>query len=188
MILNGMAGNIFGFQTKSFPKFLNMNNINLLGVSVDPNSIFIVLFTTFIMLMLFYYFKYSIGGLAIRAVAQDREAARLMGISVDKVSKRTWIISSMLAATAGMLIAPTTFLDINMMSDVHLKSFCAAVLGGFSTFVGPVVGGILIGIIENIFGRYISLAWKTVFAFVLIVIMLIIRPNGICGKEYRKKV
>ncbi|WDC84946.1 hypothetical protein PL321_05175 [Caloramator sp. mosi_1] len=80
------------------------------------------------MLSLFFYFK-TMEGIAIRAVAQDVEAAKLMGISVKRVTVTTWIISSMLAATAGMLIAPTTFLDINMMSEVHLKSFCAAVLG-----------------------------------------------------------
>jgi branched-chain amino acid transport system permease protein len=75
-----------------------------------------------------------------------------------------------------------------MMSDIHLKSFSAAVLGGFNTFAGPVVGGLLLGIIENLFGMYVSISWKTVFSFALIVLMLIIRPSGLLGKRYRKKV
>lgn len=187
MILNGLAGNLFGFETKSFPKLLNLNNINIFGISLEPNSLLIVFITLIIMLSLFFYFK-TMEGIAIRAVAQDADAAKLMGISVKRVTVTTWVISAMLAATAGMLIAPTTFLDINMMSEVHLKSFCAAVLGGFNTFIGPAVGGLLIGILENLVGKYISLAWKTVFAFVLIVIMLVIKPNGLCGKSYRKKV
>lgn len=187
MILNGLAGNIFGFETKSFPKLINAKNINILGVSLEPNSLLIVLITFAVMLSLFFYFK-TMEGIAIRAVAQDVDAAKLMGISVKRVTVTTWIISSMLAATAGMLIAPTTFLDINMMSEVHLKSFCAAVLGGFNTFVGPAVGGVLIGILENLVGKYISLSWKTVFAFILIIVMLVVRPNGLCGKSYRRKV
>lgn len=188
MILNGLAGNLFGFETKNFPKMINAENVKFANVSIDPNSLLIIGITLGIMLMLFYYFKYAMGGLAIRAVAQDPNAARLMGISVDNVVMATWMMSAMLSGIAGMLIAPTTFLDINMMADIHLKSFCSAVLGGFNTFVGPVVGGFLLGIFENLFGRYASLEWKSVFVFALIIVMLVIKPNGICGKEYRKKV
>lgn len=188
MVLNGLAGNLFGFETKNFPKMINTENITFANVSIDPNSLLIIGITLGIMLILFYYFKYAMGGLAIRAVAQDPNAARLMGISVNKVVMATWMMSAMLSGIAGMLIAPTTFLDINMMADIHLKSFCSAVLGGFNTFVGPVVGGFLLGIFENLFGRYASLEWKAVFVFALIIVMLVIKPNGICGKAYRKKV
>ncbi|SHH80753.1 branched-chain amino acid ABC transporter permease [Sporanaerobacter acetigenes] len=188
MILNGLAGNLFGFETKNFPKMLNKNNIVIGSISIDPNSLLIILITIGIMFVLFYYFKYAMKGLAIRAVAQDPEAAKLMGISIDKVTMSTWMMSSILSAIAGMLIAPTTFLDINMMADVHLKSFSSAVLGGFNTFLGPVAGGFILGVVENLFGRYASLEWKTVFVFALIVIMLVVKPNGIFGKEYRKKV
>lgn len=188
MILNGLAGNIFGFDTKKFPKIFNGDNIEFLKVSIDPNSLLTIFLTLAIMLVLFYFFKYTKTGLAIRAASQNPEAAKLMGVSVNKVITLTWIISSVLSSIAGMLIAPTTFLDINMMADIHLKSFSAAVLGGFNSFLGPVVGGIILGITENIFGKYISLTWKTVFAFGLIIVMLVIRPNGIVGKTYRKKV
>ena len=188
MVLNGLAGNLFGFETKNFPKMINAENVTFANVSIDPNSLLIIGITLGIMLILFYYFKNAMGGLAIRAVAQDPNAARLMGISVDNVVMATWMMSAMLSGIAGMLIAPTTFLDINMMADIHLKSFCSAVLGGFNTFVGPVVGGFLLGIFENLFGRYASLEWKSVFVFALIIVMLVIKPNGICGKEYRKKV
>lgn len=188
MILNGLAGNLFGFDTKKFPKMFDGKNLNIGSISIDPNSILTIIVTLVIMGALYYYFKYTMSGLALRAAAQNPEAAKLMGISVNKVVSMTWIISAMLSAVAGMLIAPTTFLDINMMADVHLKSFSAAVLGGFNTFTGPVLGGFLLGVIENLFGKYISLTWKTVFAFALIVIMLVIKPNGILGTTYRKKV
>lgn len=188
MILNGLAGNIFGFETKSFPKLVQGENIQILGTSVEPNSLATMGITFFIMLLLLYFFKYTKTGLALRASAQNPEAAQLMGISVNKVVTLTWIISAVLSGVAGMLIAPITFLDVSMMADMHLKSFAAAVLGGFNTFGGPVVGGLLLGIAENIFGKYISLSWKTVFSFALIILMLIIKPNGLLGKTYRKKV
>lgn len=188
MILNGVAGNIFGFETKQFPKMFNGKNFEFLGVSIDPNSLLTIVVTLVIMVALFYFFKYTMTGLALRAASQNVEAAKLMGISVNKIVTLTWVLSAILSSIAGMLIAPTTFLDINMMADIHLKSFSAAVLGGFNTFFGPVAGGFILGITENLFGKYISLAWKTVFAFGLIIVMLVIRPNGLFGKAYRKKV
>lgn len=188
MIINGVAGNLFGFETKEFPKMIDMKNINIGGIIIDPNSLMTIGVTLLIMGILFYYFNYTMEGLAIRGAAQNTEAAKLMGISVNKVITKTWIISAMISAVAGMLIAPTTFLDINMMADVHLKSFSAAVLGGFNTFTGPVIGGFILGIAENIFGMYISITWKSVFSFALIVVMLIVRPNGLLGTRYKRKV
>lgn len=188
MIFNGVAGNIFGFETKQFPKMIDGENINILGVSVAPNSLMTILITLVIMAALFYFFKFTRAGLALRAASQNPEAAKLMGISVEKTITLTWAISATLSAIAGMLIAPTTFLDINMMADVHLKSFSAAVLGGFNSFIGPVVGGFVLGVAENLFGKFVSISWKTVFSFGLIIVMLIIKPNGLLGKEYRKKV
>lgn len=188
MIFNGLAGNIFGFETKQFPKMIEGENINILAVSVAPNSLMTILITLVIMAVLFYFFKFTRSGLALRAASQNPEAAKLMGISVEKTITLTWAISATLSAIAGMLIAPTTFLDINMMADVHLKSFSAAVLGGFNSFIGPVVGGFVLGVVENLFGKFVSISWKTVFSFGLIIVMLIIKPNGLLGKEYRKKV
>ncbi|WP_461207066.1 branched-chain amino acid ABC transporter permease [Clostridium sp. DL1XJH146] len=188
MIFNGVAGNLFGFETKQFPKMMDGENISILGVSVSPNSLMTIVITLVIMVALFYFFKFTRAGLALRAASQNSEAAKLMGISVEKTIAMTWAISASLSAIAGMLIAPTTFLDINMMADVHLKSFSAAVLGGFNSFIGPVVGGFVLGIAENLFGKYISISWKTVFSFGLIIVMLIMRPNGLLGKKHRKKV
>lgn len=188
MVLSGVAGNLFGFETRSFPRVIEGPNILVGEVSVERNSLFVLGLTVAMMALFYWLFKFTMWGLAIRAVAQDPETARLMGVRVRRVYMETWVIAAMLGAIAGMLIAPTTFLHINMMSTVHLKAFCAAVLGGFDTFQGPLVGGLLLGIIENLFGRYVSLTWKTVFAFALIVAMLILRPHGLCGRTYRKKV
>lgn len=188
MIVNGLAGNIFGFEVTAFPKMINAENVKIGSVTVDLNSLIVIIITIAIMLALFYYFKYTMSGLALRAAAQDPKAAKLMGISVERVITLTWIISAMLAAITGILVAPTTNLSVSMMADVHLKSFCAAVLGGFNSFIGPLVGGIVLGLSENLFGKFVSISWKSVFTFALIIVMLVIKPNGLVGTKVRKKV
>lgn len=188
MIVNGLAGNIFGFDVTAFPKMINAENVKIGSVTVDLNSLIVIIITIAIMMALFYYFKYTMSGLALRAAAQDPKAAKLMGISVERVITLTWIISAMLAGITGILVAPTTNLSVGMMADVHLKSFCAAVLGGFNSFIGPLVGGLVLGVSENLFGKFVSISWKSVFTFALIIVMLVIKPNGLVGTKVRKKV
>ncbi|MGY0373803.1 branched-chain amino acid ABC transporter permease [Clostridium sp. JNZ J1-5] len=188
MIVNGLAGNIFGFDVTAFPKMINAENVKIGSVTVDLNSLIVIIITIAIMMVLFYYFKYTMSGLALRAAAQDPKAAKLMGISVERVITLTWIISAMLAGITGILVAPTTNLSVGMMADVHLKSFCAAVLGGFNSFIGPLVGGLVLGVSENLFGKFVSISWKSVFTFALIIVMLVIKPNGLVGTKVRKKV
>ena len=94
----------------------------------------------------------------------------------------------MLGAITGLLVAPTTNVSINMMGEIHLKSFIAAVLGGFSSFTGPVLGGFILGELDNMVGLYLSLKWKTVIVYGLLIIILIFKPTGILGKVHRKKV
>lgn len=188
MIVNGLAGNIFGFDVTAFPKMINAENVKIGSVTVDLNSLIVIIITIAIMMVLFYYFKYTMSGLALRAAAQDPKAAKLMGISVERVITLTWIISAMLAGITGILVAPTTNLSVGMMADVHLKSFCAAVLGGFNSFIGPLVGGLVLGVSENLFGKFVSISWKSVFTFALIIVMLVIKPNGLVGTKIRKKV
>jgi len=127
-------------------------------------------------------------GIAIRATSQNSRAARLMGVPVPKVYALTWGISAVLGAVAGILIAPTTFLSPSMMAEVQIKAFTAAVLGGFSSLPGAVVGGLLLGVLENLVAGYISTELKSTFAFALIVVVLFIRPSGLLGTPPKRKV
>jgi branched-chain amino acid transport system permease protein len=111
-----------------------------------------------------------------------------MGVPVPKVYSLTWGMSAVLGAVAGILIAPTTFLSPSMMAEVQIKAFTAAVLGGFSSLPGAVVGGLLLGVLENLVAGYISTQLKSTFAFALIVVVLLIRPSGIMGTPERRKV
>lgn len=188
MIVNGVAGWVFGFETYNFPSIIGGENLKLLGAVISRANLLTLAITILIMGILFYMLKFTIAGIAIRATAENPYTARLMGVAVNHVYSITWVVSSILGAIAGMLIAPTTFLDVNMMSSVLLKAFTAAVLGGFTSFAGPVVGGLMLGVLENISSSYISAQLSSTFAFALIVVMLWIKPTGLLGKKQGKKV
>ncbi|MGF7058572.1 branched-chain amino acid ABC transporter permease [Brassicibacter mesophilus] len=188
MIINGLASALFGIDSYYFRKAITWENINLAGVIVQPNAVFIIVITIIIMSILFYMIRKTMMGIAIRATAQNETTSKLMGIPVSRVYSTSWIIATILGAIAGVLIAPTTNVSTTMMADVHLKSFIAAVLGGFSSFIGPVVGGLIIGVLDNLVGMYISLTWKTVIVYGILILTLIIKPTGIFGQVHRKKV
>lgn len=188
MIIDGAASSIFGIDTYSFPKAINAANLNVGGVIIQPNALFIISLTLLIMGGLFYVMQKTMTGIALRATAQNEGTARLMGIPVKNIYSLSWILATVLGAIAGVLIAPTTDISTTMMLEVHLKSFIAAVLGGFGSFVGPVVGGFLIGVLDNLVGYYISLTWKTVIVYGLLILILIVKPAGLFGKIHRKKV
>lgn len=188
MIFNGLAAAVFGTDSHFFRKAITADNFNVGGVIVQPNALFIIAITLLVMGILFYVIKKTMFGIAIRATAQSEKTAKLMGINVSKVYSMSWIIATVLGAIAGVLIAPTTNISTGMMADVHLKSFIAAVLGGFGSFIGPVVGGFIIGVFDNLVGYYISLKWKTVIVYGLLIVILIVKPTGLFGKVHRKKV
>ena len=188
MIIHGLAGAIFGIDSYYFRKAITADNINIGGVIIQPNALFIIVITIVIMALLFYMIRKTMMGIAIRATAQNETTAKLMGMPVSKVYSMSWIIATVLGAIAGVLIAPTTNISTAMMTEVHLKSFIAAVLGGFGSFIGPVVGGLIIGVLDNLVGMYISLTWKTVIVYGLLIVMLVVKPTGLFGKVHRKKV
>ncbi len=188
MVINGIAGWIWGFEPYNFPTALSGDPIRFGPLVVTLPDIANLVVTCVIMAGFYLVFKYSLVGIAMRAVAENRVAARLMGVKVNKILSATWGIGAMLGAVAGIFIAPVTFLDINMMSEVIIKAFTAAVLGGFNSLPGAVLGGLLLGVLENLVAGYISTELKGAFAFALIVAVLCIRPTGILGTVERKKV
>lgn len=188
MVINGVAGWIWGFEPNNFPTTLSGEPINLGELVITLPDIMNLMVTCIIMMVFYLVFKYSLVGIAMRAVAENRLAARLMGVKVNRILSFTWAVGAILAGVAGILIAPITFLDLNMMSEVLIKAFTAAVLGGFNSLPGAVVGGLLLGVLENIVAGYISTELKSAFAFALIVAVLCIRPMGLLGTVERKKV
>ena len=147
-------------------------------------------FTRFLALLLglFLFFRYSKVGIAMKATQQNAMAARINGIRTNRILSLTWALSSMIGAVAGMLLAPIATLDPNLMLEPLLKGFAAAVLGGMTTLVGAALGGYILGILENLFGGYVSLEFKSIVAFLIIVLVLCFRPSGLFAKHYVRKV
>ncbi|HYG60825.1 MAG TPA: branched-chain amino acid ABC transporter permease [Symbiobacteriaceae bacterium] len=186
-IINGVAGWIWGYEMQPFPEPIAGAPINVGGVVFTLSNLVNISVALAVMLLFFLLFKYSMLGVAMRAVAENRTVAKLMGVPTDRVLALTWGLGGILAATAGILIAPVTNLDINMMASMQIKAFTAAVLGGFTSLPGAVVGGLALGVLENLVGQWNS-QLQTPFAFGLIVLVLIVRPGGLLGTIQKKKV
>ena len=188
MVMNGAAGWVWGFDPVSFPRAVSGRPIWIGDLIITRDSILVLAVTIAMALALYMVLRFTMAGIAIRATSQNSRAARLMGVPVPKVYALTWGISAVLGAVAGILIAPTTFLSPSMMAEVQIKAFTAAILGGFSSLPGAVVGGLLLGVLENLVAGYISTELKSTFAFALIVAVLFIRPSGLLGTPPKRKV
>jgi branched-chain amino acid transport system permease protein len=132
-------------------------------------------------------FRWTRLGRAMRAVAQNQRAARLMGISVEQVYSSSWMIASVVGAVAGVLIAPVIFLS-SKMGLVAINGFTAAVLGGFGSMPGAVVGGMLLGVLENLAPLYLPASIKHSVPFLVMITILLVRPGGLLGRVARRKV
>lgn len=144
-----------------------------------------VLALTFLAIYLF--LGHSRFGIAMRAAQQNAVVARIMGIKVKRVLMVTWGMSAVIGSLAGVLISPTT-MQPYMMWDPMLKGFAGAVLGGMTSMGGAVIGSFIVGIIENLFGSYVSIEFKSAVAFLIIVFSLFLKPSGLFARHYVKKV
>ncbi len=181
MAFNGLAGIIWGFDTTSYPEALKGKTFQLGSVYFSPNDVFMVGLTIVLMLLFFLIFRFTKMGLAMRSASQDIMASELMGVKVSGIFMGSWAIGTVLGGIAGMMTAPVTFLSTNMMGEVLIIAFAGAVLGGFKSLPGAVVGGLIIGVFQNLISYYISPELKIVFVFLLIVFVLYVRPQGIFG-------
>jgi len=136
---------------------------------------------------LFALFRYSKLGIAMQAASQNQLAAYYMGIPVQRLNGIVWGLAAGVAAIAGLLLAPITFVHANM-GFIGLKAFPAAVVGGFGSLPGAIVGGLIIGIVESLSGFYLPEGFKDVMAYVVVLAMLMFKPNGLFGETSRKKV
>ncbi len=136
---------------------------------------------------LFAMFKYSKLGIAMQAASQNQLAAYYMGIPVQRLNGLVWGLAAGVAAIAGLLLAPITFVHANM-GFIGLKAFPAAVVGGFGSRPGAIVGGLVIGIVEAVSGFYLPEGFKDIAPYIVVLLMLVLKPNGLFGEKLRKKV
>ncbi|HYK98814.1 MAG TPA: branched-chain amino acid ABC transporter permease [Candidatus Acidoferrales bacterium] len=187
LILVGAAGWIWGYEIRTFPAPVDGPPMRLGTVVLSQLNAVIFVVTIGLMAVLFMFFRFSTTGIAMRAVAENRTAAQLMGISIGRMNALGWGLGTATGAVTGMLIAPLNYLDPNMMGDVALKAFAAAVVGGLTSLPGAVVGGLLLGVVDSVVGFEVPELRNTI-AFALIVLVLVVRPGGLLGKHETKKV
>ena len=188
MIFLGLISWKFGADPKTMPFPISpYDSFNLGEVFVSTLEVLTFVAALTVMVILFLFLRYSKLGVAMKATQQNLTAARLMGIKTDRILMITWGISSVVGCVAGLLIAPTT-MQPYMMWDPMLKGFAGAVLGGMTSLPGSVFGAYIIGIVENLFGGYVSIEFKGAVAFFIIVLILCIRPSGLFARHYVKKV
>lgn len=188
MVFHYGAGWIWGFDPFRFPSLVSDVPIDIAGIRVAPYSIVIALVAGALLVGFYLFFEFSREGIAMRAASMNARAARLMGIRTGRVSAWAWGLGGGISMVAGILVAPMTFVDVDMMFLVLLKAIAGAVLGGFTSLPGAIVGGILVGVTETLGGYYISSEFKDVFAFLIIVAVLMVRPEGLFGMPAIKKV
>jgi branched-chain amino acid transport system permease protein len=181
VILNSIAGWIYTYTIKSFPspfpegmalgRFMSAHELGAIGI------------TLLVLAALYVFFRYTPLGLAMRAAAQNPVSSRLVGIRVGWMLALGWGLAAAVGAVAGMMVAPIVYLDPNMMAGILLYAFAAALVGGIDSPVGAVIGGFVVGVLENVLGAFvIGNELKLSVALVLIIGVLLVRPSGFFGK------
>jgi branched-chain amino acid transport system permease protein len=172
---------------RSFPPIFGTKPIVFHGIVFTTQGLVILVTSIIIMVIFFVFFRFTKLGKAMQAISMNARAASLMGINVKRTYALIWGITAALLATAGVMIAPIILIHPDMGS-IAIKAFAAGIIGGFTSLPGAIVGGIIIGIVENLVGVYISTAMIVVTPFILIMITLLVRPGGLFTKVVQKKV
>lgn len=187
VFLKGIIGLSWGNLIKKMPPFASEAPINLFGFVISPVQLATIAVTAFLIMVFALFFKYTGLGIGMRAVANDQDAALLMGIGVRKIFGLSWAISAVVAALGGVLLSNILYLHPSL-SSVGIKVFPAVVLGGLDSIPGAIVGGVIIGIVENIAGGYLGGDIKEITSFVILIAILMIKPYGLFGKEEIERV
>jgi branched-chain amino acid transport system permease protein len=188
IVARNAAERIWGTDDARFPAPLGSQPLDMAGVRVLPQELLVIFVAPLVMIAVELFRRRSIFGKAVTAVAADKDAAALMGINVPFVITTSFIVSSAIAAVSGVLVAPLTLAGPTMGILLGTKAQAVAIIGGLQSGLGVVVGGLILGLSEQLTARYISTGYKDTPGFVLLILVLLIKPSGIFGKRTIKKV
>jgi len=191
VIFNSVAGWIYSYIQKPFPTPFPGEPIKIGNIFLGKHDLGEIGVTLVVLVLLFAFFRFTTLGLAMRAAAQNPVASRLVGICVGWMLALGWGLAAAVGAAAGMMVAPIVFLDPNMMGGILIYAFASATLGGFTSPGGAVVGGLLVGVIENLVATYVSFIGtelKLTVALALIILVLLFRPSGLFGRVTVRRV
>lgn len=186
-IIRAAAGAIWGNEPRSIPTPYAGGVLSYGEVIVGYENIVIILGTLLLCGFLFLFFKFSRMGIAMQAVSQNQLAAYYLGVPVKRIYSLVWALSAIISAVAGILIAPVSLIS-PLMGFIGIKAFAAAIVGGFGSLPGAIIGGLIIGIVEQFAGLYLPTGFSDVSAYVVLLLMLLIRPQGIFTSMQQKKV
>lgn len=186
--LRSIAGMIWGTDDLKIDNPFSSGVLRIGSLVLAYDKLSVIVATVILCAVLYVFFNKTRLGTAMRATSENMLAAYYMGIPVKRVVSLIWAISAMVAAAAGVLLAPITFVHTNVGLVLGLKAFPAAVLGGFGSIPGAVVGGIIIGVLETMAGFYLPTGWKDAMPYILLLVILLLKPEGLFGAVARKKV
>lgn len=187
-LLRAVAGMVWGIDDLRIDTPFSSGVLRVGGLVLSYDKLSIIVATVILCLILWLFFNKTRLGTAMRATSENMLAAYYMGIPVKRVVSLIWAISAMVAGCAGVLLAPITFINSNVGLALGLKAFPAAVLGGFGSIPGALIGGVIIGVIEVLSGFYLPQGWKDVAPYLVLLVMLLVKPEGLFGALGRKKV
>lgn len=186
-IFRAAAGIIWGYDSVGFNTPFTNRTVNLGGLVIGQDNISIIVGTVLLCLVLYVFFSRTRLGVAMQASSQNQLAAYYMGIPVRRVFSLIWAISAGVAALAGILLSPVSMIDVNM-GFLGIKAFAAAVIGGFGSIPGALVGGVVVGIVEQLAGYYLPAGFQEVSANTVLLATLFLRPQGLFAESMGKRV
>lgn len=186
-ILRAVAGAVWGNDPKTISSPYTGGVLRIGEVSVGYENLAIISGTAVLCVALYLFFRFTRLGIAMQAVSQNQLAAYYVGIPVKRIYSLVWAMSAAIAAVAGILVAPVSLIE-PVMGFIGIKAFAAAIVGGFGSLPGAIVGGLLIGIVEQFAGLYLPTGFSDTSAYVILLLMLFIRPQGIFATMQQKKV
>lgn len=178
---------IYGPQPQVLPGWFDTPGFQAGGVYLDSQYLLIIAVTMALVAFQYWFFEHTLLGKKLQATSQDKEMASLLGIPVATMIMITFVYSALLGGIAGILVAPILFVSVQMGSAIALKAFAATIIGGFGDVAGAIIGGLSLGIIETFGAAYISVPYKDGFAFLVLVMFLVLRPQGLFGERVAEK-
>ena len=186
LLENGVLA-AYGPRPQTLPGFLSFPGFSVGLIFFDSQYLLILGVTVVMVTLQYFFFERTLLGKKMQATSQDKEMASLLGIPVALMIMLTFMYSSALGALAGILVAPILFVSVGMGSSIALKAFAASIIGGFGDVTGAIVGGLALGVVETFGAAYISVPYKDAFAFIVLVLFLLFRPQGLFGEKVAEK-
>jgi branched-chain amino acid transport system permease protein len=188
LLINAFDGWVFDYIIKPFPSPFGGGQ-PLFGGFVSAHEVGETGVTLFVLLLVYLFFRHTTLGLAMRAAAYNATSSRLCGVRVNRMLMLGWALAAAIGAIAGIMVAPIVFLDPNMMFGILTYAFAAALLGGIDNALGAVIGGFVVGVLENLFGAYVvGTELKLTVALLIIVAVLLVKPAGLLGRAVQIRV